>query len=301
MTTPTVDGSFAVDGKRSLTLRCWGMGSPVIVYDAGSGTGGLSLWPTRSVMTEMARTNQVCTYDRAGLGESDPAPNRKRVLDDAVHDLAQLLAAAKVAGPYILVGSSGGGFNVYQHAGRFPKEVAGLVMLDVPRGQAKMSAEDVKALAWDAPGNPEHMDYVAIERQMALHRLPIRPIPVTVITADAGQSATNPDEQKIWLTGSSNPVHIVLSGGHDIYDDNPPGSHRQNPAGAQAGTGRPLRQHVPAAAGGQVRPTALLRCNHPLNIIGGQRRMRASRASARRAWPATRAYPSTRSSYIHLR
>ena len=223
MTTPTVDGSFAVDGKRSLTLRCWGMGSPVIVYDAGSGTDGLSLWPTRSVMTEMARTNQVCTYDRAGLGESDPAPNRKRVLDDAVHDLHQLLAAAKVAGPYILVGSSGRGFNVYQHAGRFPKEVAGLVMLDVPRGQAKMSAEDVKALAWDAPGNPEHMDYVAIERQMALHRLPIRPIPVTVITADAGQSATNPDEQKIWLTGSSNPVHIVLSGGHDIYDDNPQG------------------------------------------------------------------------------
>ena len=95
MTTPTVDGSFAVDGKRSLTLRCWGMGSPVIVYDAGSGTGGLSLWPTRSVMTEMARTNQVCTYDRAGLGESDPAPNRKRVLDDAVHDLHQLLAAAR--------------------------------------------------------------------------------------------------------------------------------------------------------------------------------------------------------------
>jgi pimeloyl-ACP methyl ester carboxylesterase len=77
------------------------------------------------------------------------------VLDDAVDDLHQLLVAAKVARPYILVGSSGGGFNVYQHAGRHPNEVAGLVMLDVPRGQAKMSAEDVKALAWDAPGNPE--------------------------------------------------------------------------------------------------------------------------------------------------
>ena len=193
MTTPTVGGSFAVEGNRSLTLRCWGMGSPVIVYDAGSGTDGLNLWPTGSVMTAMAHTNQVCTYGPAGLGESYPAPNRKRVLDDAVHDLHQLLAAAKVAGPYILVGSSGGGFNVYQHAGRHPKEVAGLVLLDVPRGQAKMSAEDVKALAWDAPGNPEHMDYVAIERQMALHRLSIPPIPVTVISADAGQSATNPE------------------------------------------------------------------------------------------------------------
>ena len=137
----------------------------------------------------MALTTQVCSYDRAGLGESDPAPNHKRVLDDAVRDLHQLLMAAKLTGPYILVGSSGGGFNIYQHAGRHPKEVAGLVMLDVPAGQAKMSAEDVKALRWDAPDNPEHMDYVAIERQMALHRLPIPAIPVTVITADAGQYA----------------------------------------------------------------------------------------------------------------
>jgi hypothetical protein len=71
MTTPTMDGSFVVDGKRSLTLRCWGMGSPVILYDAGSGDDGLSSWPTRSVMTEMASKTQVCTYDRAGLGESD--------------------------------------------------------------------------------------------------------------------------------------------------------------------------------------------------------------------------------------
>jgi len=58
---------------------------------------------------------------------------------------------------------------------------------------------------------------------MALHRLPIPAIPVTVITADAGQSATHPDEQKIWLTGSSHPVHLVLPGGHDIYDDSPEG------------------------------------------------------------------------------
>jgi hypothetical protein len=185
------------------------------------------------------------------------------VLDDAVHDLHQLLAAAKVSGLYILVGSSGGGFNVYHHVGRYPKEVAGLVMLDVPAGQAEMSAEDVKELAWDAPGNPEHMDYVAIERQMALHRLPIPAIPVTVITADAVQSATNPDEQKVWLTGSSRPVHLVLSGGHEIYDDNPQGVTDQIQDMLKLVQANPLTQHVTAAAGGQVRPMALLMCCHP--------------------------------------
>jgi hypothetical protein len=27
------------------------------------------------------------------------------------------------------------------------------------------------------------------------------------------------DEQKVWLEGSSDPVHVVLDGGHEIYED----------------------------------------------------------------------------------
>jgi pimeloyl-ACP methyl ester carboxylesterase len=134
-----------------------------------------------------------------------------------------LLTAAHIAPPYLLVGQSGGGFNVYHYAGRYPGEVVGLVLLDVPAGQARMSAADVAELAWDNPGNPEHVDYVAVERQMALHRLPIRPIPVTVVTAKQGQSAARPDEQRVWLKGSSHPAHVVLDGGHNIDQDDPAG------------------------------------------------------------------------------
>jgi pimeloyl-ACP methyl ester carboxylesterase len=66
------------------------------------------------------------------------------------------------------------------------------------------------------------MDYVAIERRMALNRLPIPAIPVTVITASAGQSA-DPKEQRVWLDGSSAPVQVILEGGHGISVDNPSG------------------------------------------------------------------------------
>jgi hypothetical protein len=38
---------------------------------------------------------------------------------------------------------------------------------------------------------------------------------------DADDTLQTSDEQKIWLTGSSRPVHIVPSGGQEIYDDNP--------------------------------------------------------------------------------
>ena len=105
-------------------------------------------------------------------------------------------------------------------AGRFPDDVVGLVMLDVPAGQANIPASEIPS--WDDPSNPEHMDYVTIERQMALDRLPIPEIPVTVVTARGGQSA-DPSEQKVWLEGSAAPVHLVLEGGHEIYEDDPEG------------------------------------------------------------------------------
>ncbi len=218
---PSIDGRYVVSSdRRKLALRCWGEGSPIVVIDAGSGSPGISEYGLQPFVGELAARTRVCTFDRAGLGSSDAAPVRKRGLDDAADDLHALLEEADLDGPFVLVGSSGGGFDVYHHAGRYPDEVAGLVLLDVPAGQANIPADAVPA--WDAPENPEHMDYVAIERQMALDRLPIPSIPVTVITASAGQSA-DPKEQRVWLDGSSAPVQVVLEGGHGISVDNPSG------------------------------------------------------------------------------
>ncbi len=217
---PTIDGTFVVDGERRLALRCWGHGTPAVVFDAGSGDAGIGAFEHSMIVRKIAARTRVCLYDRAGLGLSDPAPVRKRLLRDAANDLHRLLEAAEVPGPHVLVGSSGGGFNVYHHAGTFPDEVVGLVMLDVPAGQANIPADEIGT--WDGPGNPEHMDYAAIERQMALNRLPIPSIPVTVVTARGGQS-DDPREQRVWLEGSSKPVQLVLEGGHEIYDDDPEG------------------------------------------------------------------------------
>ncbi len=42
------------------------------------------------------------------------------------------------------------------------------------------------------------------------------------MSASHGQSA-DPDEQQLWLEGSSRPVQVILDGGHNIYDDDPGG------------------------------------------------------------------------------
>jgi pimeloyl-ACP methyl ester carboxylesterase len=217
-TVQALSGRFEVESGRSLALSCVGEGSPTVVYDAGTGTGGIGTLVGAAAVTSLSSATRVCSYDRAGTGSSDPAPDRARTVDDLVEDLHALLQAAEIEGPFLLVGSSGGGFDIYHYAGRYPDEVAGLVMDDVPAPQADIPATEVPA--WDSADNPEHMDYVLFEHQLAAERLPIPAVPVTVLWATSGQSATEA-EQALWLEGSSDPVSVAVQSGHDIMHHNP--------------------------------------------------------------------------------
>lgn len=212
----TLDASFDVGGGRKLAIMCWGDGSPIVFYDAGTTSSGIDTLLQVRASLELAQTTRLCTYDRAGLGRSDPAPNRPRTIDDIVDDLHALLVAAELRPPYLFVGSSGGGGQVYHQAGRYPDEAAGIVLVDVPSPQPDLTEEMVGG-SWDK--QPEHMDYAGVERQLATARLPIPAIPVTVITADQGQS--NAADQVLWLEGSSHPLQVIASSGHDVFGANP--------------------------------------------------------------------------------
>ncbi len=71
----------------------------------------------------------MCSYDRAGMGASDPGPDPR---DGAAiaRDLDDALRAAKIAGPFIVVGHSAGGLYVRLFADRRPADVAGMVLVD---------------------------------------------------------------------------------------------------------------------------------------------------------------------------
>lgn len=72
---------------------------------------------------------RVCTYDRAGLGWSDPAP-RDWTQAAMAADLHALLAASKEPGPYLIVAHSLGGLLARTYARTYPNGVAGLILLD---------------------------------------------------------------------------------------------------------------------------------------------------------------------------
>jgi pimeloyl-ACP methyl ester carboxylesterase len=113
-------------GGFRLHLNCAGRGSPAVVLDAALGASSIS-WSL--VQPELARTTQVCSYDRAGFGWSDAGP-MPRTAGRMAAELRELLERAGVPPPYVLVGHSFGGFVLRIFAARYWGETAALVLVD---------------------------------------------------------------------------------------------------------------------------------------------------------------------------
>jgi pimeloyl-ACP methyl ester carboxylesterase len=115
-----------VGGGRKMNLYCRGEGAVTVVFDSG-----LSDWSSSwaLVQPQVATRTRACTYDRAGMGYSDPS-NRPSTPFNIVDDLRHLINAAGIHAPVVLVGHSLGGFNMKLFAAIHPSEVAGLVLVD---------------------------------------------------------------------------------------------------------------------------------------------------------------------------
>ena len=70
-------------GGRKLYLNCEGKGSPTVILMAGGGAFSID-WAL--VQPKIADSTRVCSYDRAGLGWSDPGPAEDTV-EETVSDL----------------------------------------------------------------------------------------------------------------------------------------------------------------------------------------------------------------------
>ncbi len=123
-----VDGRFDVGG-RFIRLACKGAGRPTVVIDAGMGTAPVEDAGWQAIAAQVEPVTRVCLYDRAGLGQSDPAAPGARSSLDAAHDLHAALSAAGVKGPYLLVGHSLGGLHAQVFAVQYPADTAGLVLV----------------------------------------------------------------------------------------------------------------------------------------------------------------------------
>ncbi len=120
-------GQLVDVGGHRLHLHCASVsGAPTVILESGLGEAA-AYWGW--ISTAVARDTQVCVYDRAGRGWSDPAAVAQDGIAVAT-DLHILLDRAHVTGPFVLVGHSSGAQYVRIFAGRYPEQVAGMVLLD---------------------------------------------------------------------------------------------------------------------------------------------------------------------------
>jgi pimeloyl-ACP methyl ester carboxylesterase len=111
---------------RAINFRCVGRGFPTVIFESGFGASSRA-WT--EVQALVAATHEACAYDRAGYGYSDPGPLPR---DGAAvaRDLDQALRAARVRGPYIVVGHSAGALYARLFIARRPRDVVGVVLID---------------------------------------------------------------------------------------------------------------------------------------------------------------------------
>lgn len=123
-----------IEPDRKLQIQKFGIYDPnhrCVIMESGSGGNG---WAWQGVKELLSKTPIYgLSYDRAGLGFSDPSPDPgsiKQIIKDLDNMITLLEKKGEISQSYILVGHSFGGVCMQVYAKMFPEKVAGLVLVD---------------------------------------------------------------------------------------------------------------------------------------------------------------------------
>jgi len=122
-------GTLVDIGGTRLHIRCTGSSrtSDVTVILESGLSSTTDAWA--KVQNTLEKSVRVCSYDRAGIGWSDPS-NSPRDGETIVTELHELLDKSGFRGRLVLVGHSSGGLYVRAFAAKYPAQVAALALLD---------------------------------------------------------------------------------------------------------------------------------------------------------------------------
>jgi pimeloyl-ACP methyl ester carboxylesterase len=206
--------------------------------------GGLGVYSGtwHAVMPMVAGTTRVCRFDRAGLGQSERGP-MPRTSKRMVAELHALLTKGRIQDPYVLVGHSFAGLNIRLYANTYPKEVAGLVLVDAVhpdldvRIEKLLSAEQVADRRAELELNQEGIrfrDILTSEAQVRKAKPP-PDVPLMVIRHglpfESGPGWPADAVEKLWadlqndlatLTPQGE-VIVAAASHHRIQEDQPDG------------------------------------------------------------------------------
>ncbi|MBP0458788.1 alpha/beta fold hydrolase [Streptomyces montanisoli] len=212
---------------------------PAIVLDAGGGNDS-SYW--KDIVPDLARKtgSEIITYDRAGMGASDPVPGPWKA-QNAVSDLEAGLNKLGATHDVILVAHSEAGEIATYAARKDPGRFAGAVLVDASLPQfstdteiARVAAatqaqlEAIKAKKDTSVTKADRQllavaaDYVADQR--AYHRISWpASVPATVIVSAKTPFPTSPPDAQAWRAAQAEfagaaPNRTLVTAAHSSHD-----------------------------------------------------------------------------------
>ncbi|MCR8842720.1 alpha/beta hydrolase [Paenibacillus sp. SC116] len=208
-------------------------------YQAGLGDS-CETWS--EIQDRISQETSTFSYDRAGLGRSQPAAGPRTCLE-LTEELSRLLVELRVEPPYILVGHSFGGLVARLYASLHPQLIAGIVLVDAAPAYKELAYEKVlpeKMIQgnreyYENPLlNSEKIDKVQSYKQIVEHCC-LHDIPLSIITRglpDIGEGdwpnqAILEIEQKLQQdvrhlsTSEANTFRIAAHSGHYIHHNEP--------------------------------------------------------------------------------
>lgn len=219
-----------------------GSGTYTVIFESGFGSD-LTVW--RNVAPAIAKSAQVVAYSRAGHGKSAAKPGERTVQANTA-DLEQMIAAAQLRPPFILVGHSYGGFLIRDFAAKNPAKVAGMVFVEASDERLETelrkidpakTAQDTKLLEGYIPpkykAELKHVQAILDSGKLTTAG-PLPDVPVAVLTSTMKHEQPeflmhSPAGMKTWRSlhesffrQFSNGVHTVASNaGHNIHLEQP--------------------------------------------------------------------------------
>ena len=209
-------------GGHSLQFLVGGQGSPAVIFEGGFGTG-IASWSR--VQKDVAAFAQTVSYDRAGLGQSDPGP-KPRSAKQIATELHVALQKSGIKPPYVMVGHSFGGIYVRVFADMYPTEVVGMVLIDPSQESfndwlTKTQPDRLKAAEANIAkaGEGVQAEFALVDTSYSQARVAKVPkgIPVTLLTATEDDSITA-EARKLWIEKHKEWLATVPGGKHIVVE-----------------------------------------------------------------------------------